>query len=230
MDEKTNFIFAKHSDMGQEWVPDPSQGLCAEKVAQLLKLARCAPASVSKTSPWKTHLITSAVRRAVVTELHELMRSVGQPKNEGRGPDYNAFPKTWRSAWLTERLWASPRFELVDKLQPDKLRLMKWYGQCLHFLQAPTILLLTDCAKCDSESWLEHGCYPKNIIWAAEMLGLNASTFGLAPLESIVGPMTGIPKSERLICALSIVVPTHQLTVTKLAEVVGPVAAQRTTH
>jgi nitroreductase len=185
--------------------PNRHVPLKPEKINKILELARCAPTAIPASGPWVVHHFPPHQREKLISALHALMQTVSPAlKPQANMFDFSAFPKQWRSAWLNARFLHAQKYELADKIQPDKARLLRWYRNCLHFLDAPGHIFLTHRGNNDCTSFIEHGLFIKNIKWAGEMNGLGVTTFGLTPLEQIIRTNLCMDEAEHLVCGVAI--------------------------
>jgi nitroreductase len=171
-----------------------------EEIEAVLNVARYSATGVN-LQPWNVHVVTGDMKArlsAAITEVDD------HPADDQRFSDpYAYYPREWTSPYIgaTGGRWGL--YSLLGISRSDKQRMHEQHGRNYRFFGAPVGLFFTIDRVLQEGSLLDYGMFLQSLMIAAR--GRKHLPAGSIPkYHSIITEMLAIPKSQMLVCGMSL--------------------------
>ena len=174
-----------------------------ETVEAILAVASRAP-SGTNTQPWKVHVVSGAARARLVEAVQ---RAFDDPRAEAtHSEEYPYYPKTWISPFVERRRKVGwDLYGLLGIPRGDRARTRAQQRRNYQFFDAPVGLFFTVHRVMEQGSLLDCGMFIQNVMVAARARGLDTCPQeSFNPYHRVVEEVLGLPRDEKLVCAMSL--------------------------
>ncbi|ENY74299.1 nitroreductase [Pseudomonas putida TRO1] len=174
-----------------------------EEIEAVLNVARYSATGVN-LQPWNVHVVTGDMKArlsAAITEVDD------HPADDQRFSDpYAYYPREWTSPYIERRRevgWGL--YSLLGISRSDKQRMHEQHGRNYRFFGAPVGLFFTIDRVLQEGSLLDYGMFLQSLMIAARGRGLHTCPqAAFLKYHSIITEMLAIPKSQMLVCGMSL--------------------------
>ena len=182
-----------------------------EILEEILKVAIESP-SAFNVQPWEISVVTGKVLDNIKQGNVEMQASGAAPNPDIMYKDFEGVYKQRQVACTTQL------HEAMGIRREDKAARQEWNKQGLHFYDAPAAFILyADGSLDDSRLTFEIGVITQTICLAALNYGLGTCILRQGVYyPEIVRRFTGIPKSKRIVTAITIGYPDWELKINQI--------------
>lgn len=174
-----------------------------EEIEAMLNVARFSATGVN-LQPWNVHVVTGDMKARLSAALAEVD---DHPADDQRFSDpYAYYPREWTSPYIERRRevgWGL--YSLLGISRSDKQRMHEQHGRNYRFFGAPVGLFFTIDRVLQEGSLLDYGMFLQSLMIAARGRGLHTCPqAAFLKYHSIITEMLAIPKSQMLVCGMSL--------------------------
>lgn len=189
-------IAARRSVRGYHDRPVPP-----EIVARLLGAASRAP-SGTNTQPWRVHVVTGEVKRALTAAvMADRAAGAAEPR-----PAYGYYPEDWPEPYLSRR--RAIGWDLYGRLgiaKGDRAAARAWHDRNFDFFGASVGLILTTDRRLGLGALIDVGMFAQNVMTGATALGLaTCPQAAWASYERIVADVLGLPAEDMVLFGMAL--------------------------
>ncbi len=174
-----------------------------ELVEEILAVASRAP-SGTNTQPWKVHVVTGRPKARLTAAVQ---KAFDDPEAMRRHTEeYAYYPREWISPFVDRRRKVGwDLYGLLGIAKSDKAGMHAQFKRNYQFFDAPVGLLFVMDRVMAHGSLIDYGMFIENVMVAARARGLDTCPqAAFNQFYRIVEEDLGIPKNERLLCAMSL--------------------------
>ncbi len=169
-------------------------------VRRILAVASRAP-SATNTQPWRVYVLTGAARQALSEAI-----LAAHDRHEAVAPEYQYYPKVWRSPYLDRRRRVG--FDLYGVLgiaRGDKPAMHAQHARNFSFFGAPVGMIFTIDRDMGYGAYLDLGMFMENIMVAARALGLDTCPqAAFASHHATIRRYLALPDEAVVMCGMSL--------------------------
>ena len=174
-----------------------------DTVEAILAVASRAP-SGTNTQPWKVHVVTGYPKAQLTAAVQ---RAFDDPRvAASHTEEYAYYPREWISPFVERRRKVGwDLYGLLGIAKGDRERSQAQHRRNYQFFDAPVGLFFTMDRVMEEGSLLDYGMFIQSVMVAAKARGLDTCPqASFNPFHRIVEQELGLPKNERLLCAMSL--------------------------
>jgi nitroreductase len=177
------------------FLPDP---VPREQVAEILRLAACAPSN-SNTQPWRVWVLAGEPKRRFSAALMQSHAADAVPPF-AHFPDPLPEACQARQADFGRRYYAALGIDRADTAARARQS-----ARNLVFFDAPVGLIVTIDARLKEHSWLDCGLFVQNLLIAAHAHGLaTCPQVTFARYQPVIAQQLGLGEHDRVVCGVSL--------------------------
>ena len=172
----------------------------AEKIQQILDLARHAPSGVN-TQPWQVAVVSGATKKQLEQKMEQAFRS-GVKANM----DYQYYPKQWKEPFKSRRKACGLKmYSTLNISRDDKQRQLDQWAANYRAFDAPVVLFFFLDESAETGSFLDYGMFLQSVMLAAVDQGLaTCPQAALTEYPEIVKTKLNQDENSLLICGMAL--------------------------
>lgn len=172
----------------------------AEKIQQILDLARHAPSGVN-TQPWQVAVVSGATKKQLEQKMEQAFRS-GVKANM----DYQYYPKQWKEPFKSRRKACGLKmYSTLNISRDDKQKQLDQWAANYRAFDAPVVLFFFLDESAETGSFLDYGMFLQSVMLAAVDQGLaTCPQAALTEYPEIVKTELNQDENSLLICGMAL--------------------------
>ena len=198
-------------------------------IESILDVASRAP-SGANAQPWKVHVLTGGALRRLSALLLDEHNAAGGPAVQPR--PYQYYPEEWVEPYLGRRRKVGfDLYRLLGISKGETGRMHAQTGRNYKFFGAPVGLIFAIDKRMPVGSWLDYGLFLQSIMVSARGRGLDSCPqAAFIDYADTVAEFIGLPKSEMVVCGMSLGYADPEAVVNRLETDRAPVSTFTAFH